>query len=97
MRDVLNIEDCKIVAPAWHVRQDAAHFSSLYPQNLLTSRSESGTKASEPEDSHKVVTRSCRRIDAGFLLPSIHRRRESGHSNARGCPYAVFQLPPPEV
>ena len=32
MRDVLNIEDCKSVAPAWYVRQDTAHFSSLHPK-----------------------------------------------------------------
>ena len=28
MRDVLKIEARKIVVPAWHVRQDTAHFSS---------------------------------------------------------------------
>ena len=49
----------------------------------------SATKASEPNNSHKVLIRSCRGIVAGFLLPSIHRRRESGHSNARGCPVAI--------
>ena len=89
MRNVLNIEASKILVPAWHVRQDTAHFSSLHPKNLLTSRSESATKALEPENSYQAVTRSCRRSDAGLLLPSIHRRWESGHSNARGCPYAV--------
>ena len=68
----------------------ATNFPSLHPKNLLTSRSESATKASEPENSQTAVTRSCRRSDAGFLLPSIHRRRESGHSNARGCLFAVF-------
>ena len=93
MRDVLNIEDCKIVAPAWHVRQDTAHFSSLHPKNLLTNRSESDSEASELTTSRVAVTRSCRRIDAGFLLPSIHRRRESGRSNARGCPVCSCQLP----
>ena len=36
-----------------------------------------------------AVIRPCRRIVAGFLLPSIHRRWESGHSNARGCPFGV--------
>ena len=90
MRDVLNIGARKIVVPAWHVRQDTAHFSSLHPKNLLTSRSEPATKASEPENSQTAVARSCRRIDAGFPLPSIHRRRESGHSNARGCPVRSF-------
>ena len=89
MRDVLSIEDRKIDVPARHVRQDTAHFSSLHAQNLLKSRSESATKASEPRNSRMVVTRLCRRIVAGFPLPSIHRRRESGHSNARGCPFAV--------
>ena len=59
-------------------------------KNLLTSRSESATKALEPNNSQLAVTRSCKRIDAGFPLPSIHRRRESGHSNARGCPVAVL-------
>ena len=44
MRNVLNIEASKIVVPAWHVRQDTAHFSSLHPKNLLTSRSESQQK-----------------------------------------------------
>ena len=90
MRNVLNIEASKILVPAWHVRQDTAHFSSLHPKNLLTSRSESATKALEPENSYQAVTRSCRRSDAGLLLPSIHRRWESGHSNARGCPDTVF-------
>ena len=90
MKDVLNIEDCRIVAPAWNVHQDAAHFSSLHPKNLLTSRSESATEALEPQNFQLAVTRSCKRIDAGFPLPSIRRRRESGHSNARGCPVAVL-------
>ena len=90
MRNVPNIEARKIVARTWHVRQDTAHFSSLHAQNLLKSRSESATKASEPRNSRMVVTRLCRRIDAGFPLPSIRRRRESGHSNARGCPVAVL-------
>ena len=90
MKDVLNIEDRKIDVPVRHVRQDTAHFSSLHPKNLLTSRSESATKASEPENSRIAVTRPCKRIVAGFPLPSIHRRRESGHSNARGCLFAVF-------
>ena len=90
MRNVLNIEASKILVPAWHVRQDTAHFSSLHAQNLLKSRSESATKALEPENSYQAVTRSCRRSDAGLLLPSIHRRWESGHSNARGCPDTVF-------
>ena len=89
MRNVLNIKARKIVAPTWHVGQDTAHFSSLHPKNLLASRSESATKASEPRNSRMAVTRLCRRIDAGFPLPSIHRRWESGHSNARGCPFAV--------
>ena len=62
----------------------------FFPKNLLTSRSESDSEASELTTSRVAVTRSCRRSDAGFPLPSIHRRRESGHSNARGCPYAVF-------
>ena len=64
-------------------------FSSLHAQNLLTSRSESATKASEPRNSYQGLTRPCRRIDAGFLLPSSHRRRESDRSNARGCPDTV--------
>ena len=51
MRDVLNIGARKIAVPAWHVRQDTAHFSSLHAKNLLTSRSEPATKASEPENS----------------------------------------------
>ena len=89
MRDVLSIEDRKIDVPARHVRQDTAHFSSLHAQNLLKSRSEPATKASEPRNSYQGLTRPCKRIVAGFPLPSIHRRRESGHSNARGCPYAV--------
>ena len=67
----------------------ATNFSSLHAQNLLTSRSEPATKASEPRNSYTAVTRPCKRIVAGFPLPSIHRRRESGHSNARGCPFAV--------
>ena len=67
----------------------ATNFSSLHAQNLLKSRSEPATKASEPGNSYTVVTRPCKRIVAGYLLPSIHRRWESGHSNARGCPYAV--------
>ena len=90
MRNVLNIEASKILVPAWHVRQDTAHFSSLHPKNLLISKSESATKALEPENSYQAVTRSCRRNDAGFPLPSIHRRRESGRSNVRGCPFAVL-------
>ena len=90
MRNVPNIEARKIVAPTWHVRQDTAHFSSLHPKNLLTSRSESATETLEPQNFQLAVTRSCKRIDAGFSLPSIHRRRESGHSNARGCPVAVL-------
>ena len=49
----------------------------------------SATKASEPQNFQVAVARLCRRIDAGFLLPLIHRRRESGHSNARGCLFAV--------
>ena len=65
-------------------------FSSLHPKNLLTGRSESATRASEPQNSQMAVARPCRRIDAGFSLPSIHRRRESGRSNARGCPFAVL-------
>ena len=88
-RDVLDIGARKIAVPAWHVRQDTAYFSSLHPKNLLTSRSESAIKASEPTTSQSAVTRLCRRIDAGFSLPSVYRRRESGHSNARGCPFAV--------
>ena len=67
----------------------ATNFSSLHPQNLLASRSEPATKASEPRNSYQGLTRPCKRIDAGFLLPSIHRRRESGRSNARGCLFAV--------
>ena len=67
----------------------ATNFSSLHAQNLLKSRSEPATKASEPNNFYQALTRSCRRIVAGFLLPSIHRRRESGRSNARGCPLAV--------
>ena len=90
MRNVPNIEARKIVAPTWHVGQDTAHFSSLHPKNLLTSKSESATEALEPQNFQLAVTRSCKRIDAGFPLPSIHRRRESGHSNARGCPVAVL-------
>ena len=62
----------------------------FFSKNLLTSRSEPATKASEPENFQMAVTRPCRRIDAGFSLPSVYRRRESGHSNARGCPSAVF-------
>ena len=88
-REVPDIGARKIAVPAWHVRQDTAHFSSLHPKNLLTSRSKPATKASEPTTSQMAVTRLCRRIDAGFPLPSIHRRWESGHSNARGCPFAV--------
>ena len=90
MRNVLNIEASKIFVPARHVRQGTAHFSSLHPKNLLTSRSEPAAKALVPQNSYQGLTRPCRRIDAGFLLPSIRRRRESGHSNARGCPYTVF-------
>ena len=67
----------------------ATNFSSLHPKNLLTIRNEPAIKASEPNNFYTAVTRLCRRIDAGLLLPSIHRRRESGHSNARGCPYTV--------
>ena len=89
VRDVLNIDLRNIVVPAWHVRQDTAHFSSLHPKNLLTSRSESATRALEPNNFQLAVTRLCRRIDAGFPLPSIYRRRESVRSNARGCPVAV--------
>ena len=50
----------------------------------------SATKALVPQNSQVAVVRPCRRIDAGFLLPLIYRRRESGHSNARGCPVAVL-------
>ena len=67
----------------------ATNFPSLHAQNLLKSRSEPATKASEPRNSYQGLTRPCRRIVAGFLLPSIHRRRESGRSNARGCPDTV--------
>ena len=62
----------------------------FFSRNLLTSRSESAIKASEPENFQIAVARPCRRIDAGFPLPSVYRRRESGHSNARGCLSAVF-------
>ena len=89
MRDVLSIEDRKIDVPARHVRQSTAHFSSLHPKNLLTSRSEPAAKALVPQNSQVAVVRPCRRIDAGFLLPSIHQGRESGQSNALGCLSAV--------
>ena len=89
MRNVLNIEASKIFVPARHVRQGTAHFSSLHPKNLLTSRSEPAAKALVPQNSQVVVVRPCRRIVAGFLVSSIHRRRESSRSNARGCPFGV--------
>ena len=59
----------------------SANFSSLRPRNLLTSIGELQRKR---RSSRMAVTRPCRRIVAGFLLPSIHRRRASGHRNARG-------------
>ena len=55
MRDVLNIEDCKIVAPAWHVRQDTAHFSSLHPKKQAEANLQ--RKASEPQNSQVAVAR----------------------------------------
>ena len=97
MRDVLNIDLHKIVAPAWHVRQGTAHFSSLHPKNLPTSRSEPAAKVLVPQNSQVAVDSPCRRIDAGFLVSSIHRRRESGHSNARGCPFGVVSSRNAEV
>ena len=96
MRNVPNIEARKIVAPTWHVRQDTAHFSSLHPKNLLTSRSESATETLEPQNFQLAVTRSCKRIDAGFSLPSIHRRRESWPQQCPGLSSCSFELPPPE-
>ena len=65
------------------LRRGLASLALFFPQNVLTSRS-SATRASEPNNSHKVVTRSCRGIVAGFLLPSIHRRRESGPQQCPG-------------
>ena len=53
----------------------------------------SATKASEPQNSYTALTRPCKRIVAGFLLPSVYRQRESGHNNARGCPVAVSSSP----
>ena len=73
-----------------------ASLARFFPRNLLTNRS-SATRALEPNNSHKLVTRSCRRIVTGFLLPSIHRRRESGHSNCPGLSLCSFELPPPET
>ena len=64
-------------------------FSSLHAQNLLTSRSGLQQKRRSLKTPNTALTHPCKRIVAGFPLPSIHRRRESGHSNARGCPFAV--------
>ena len=86
MRNVLNIEASKILVPAWHVRQDTAHFSSLHPKNLLTSRSESATKALEPNNSRIAVTRLADALLRVFLCP----RFIDGGSPVAAMPGAVY-------
>ena len=100
MRDVLNIDLRKIVVPAGtHAPQDTAHFSSLHPKNLLTSRSEFATKSvgasttsytgvDPPMQTHVMRVCFCPRfIDGGSPVAVM----------PGAVQYTVVELPPPEA
>ena len=66
-----------------------ASLAQFFSKKTIDKQKRIGNRSVGANNFQIAVARSCRRIVAGFLLPSIHRRWESGHSNVRGCLSAV--------